>query len=540
MKTVQEIIRRLDSAKTQRSRIEQYWKSAYDATYPLRGQLIGADMLSAVDTIGSARNQNTKIYDATLKDACSLLASALLSGLTPAHSRWFSHKMLGTKEVPKDSENWLDNSANVLWEAIHDSNYDIVGYETMLDYVVSGMPVMYIEEDNFQETGRLFNFRLWPLGQCYFADSTGKGIIDTVLRVLSFTGEQAISEYGEENVSESLRKKATTNPDELHQFVHAIFPRGKNKKRKELPIASVHIEMKSKKKVRDSGYWEMPVVVPRWLPIPGSVYSLGPCDDALPDHNTLNEVVKLVLANADMAVAGMWLAVDDGVLNPKTVKVGARKIIIAASKDSLTSLKSSAQFDVAALEIDRLQNQIRRLMKADQLQITEGPQMTAEEVRWRQQLNRQVLAPMFGRLLPEYASPVVERCFGIAYRAGVLGDAPESIQNRVSKITYKSPIARSQKLEDVAAMDRFEMQLATLSKNGITGPLDNYDIDEASRERAELLGVPTKLIRDKKAVEQIRKDRAAEIKAQQQAQQKMEMQKSVMPAAMKGAMDNAE
>ena len=529
MRTVQEIIRRLDAMKQQRSRIEPYWKEAYNNTYPLRGQMIGLDMTAAVDAAGAARSQNARIYDGTLKDACSILASALLSGLTPAHSRWFSHKLLGVKEEPKDGKDWLDQAANTVWSAIHDSNYDVAGYECMLDYVIS-MPVMYIEEGNYKETGKLYNFRLWPLAQCYFADSTGRGSIDTVFRVMSFSAEQAISQYGEDNVSETLRKSAEAKPDEQHWFVNAIFPRGKDKKRKELHIASVHIELKTKKKVRESGYWEMPVIVPRWLPIPGSVYSLGPCDDALPDHKTLNEVVKLVLANADLAVSGMWLAVDDGVINPKAIKVGARKVIIASSKDSLTPLRPGGNFDVAALEIARLQKQIRKFMKVDQLQITEGPQMTAEEVRWRQQLNRQILAPMFGRLLPEYASPLVERCFGIAYRAGILGDAPESIQRQISKITYNSPLARSQKLEDVAAMDRFEMQLGALAKNGI---------DEAVRERADLLGVPSKLVRDKKAVEKIRKDRAEVIAAQQQAQQQAEMQKTVAPIAVKGAIDNA-
>ena len=88
-------------------------------------------------------------------------------------------------------------------------------------------------------------------------------------------------------------------------------------------------------------------------------------------------------------------------------------------------------------------------------------------------------------------------------------------------------------------MDRFEMQLGALAKNGLTEPLDNYDIDEAVRERADLLGVPSKLVRDKKAVEKIRKDRAEVIAAQQQAQQQAEMQKTVAPIAVKGAIDNA-
>jgi hypothetical protein len=56
--------------------------------------------------------------------------------------------------------------------------------------------------------------------------------------------------------------------------------------------------------------------------------------------------------------------------------------------------------------------------------------------------------------------------------------------------------------------------------------MDNYDMDEATRHRAELLGVPAKLIVDMKKVIELRKvreDNAA--KAAQQAQQQQMMAK---------------
>ena len=35
--------------------------------------------------------------------------------------------------------------------------------------------------------------------------------------------------------------------------------------------------------LREGGYHEFPVVVPRWRRLPGSAYALGPMSDALPD-----------------------------------------------------------------------------------------------------------------------------------------------------------------------------------------------------------------------------------------------------------------
>ena len=521
----------METLKTKRSLVETEWKRAYDNTYPLRGERIGNDSVTGVETLGSAAGKNARIYDGTLKRSVRMLASALFSGLTPANSRWFSQTVINVTDDA--SKKWLDESSNTIWLNIHNCNFDTAGYESFIDYVIAGMFVMYIEPGNRDE-GKLYNFSLWPLAGCYFADSTGKGMIDTVYRVMQMTAEQAYNEYGDK-VSDEVKKNATEKPDELVQILHCIYPR-KDINPKDvitLRIASDHVEIKTKKTLRASGYNEMPVVVPRWMPIPDSVYSLGVVDDALPDHLTLNELVKFVLSNADLAIAGMWGALDDGVLNPKTVTVGPRKIVPMASKDSFFPLQPSGKFDVSALLKSELQGQIKATLLSDQLHPEQGPQMTATEIHMRAQIIRQLLGPMYGRLQSEYMVQVVNRCFGIAYRAKVLGEAPESLLGRVSNISFQSPLARAQKLDDVAAMDRLEGMLGNLVTIQIPGPLDNYDWDEAVRMKSELLGVPAKLIRDEDDVKKLRDARAKAIKDAQAAQAKQIEKQQLMEMAGK-------
>lgn len=529
-----EHIKRLDTLKTLRQPFEDFWKDSYNNTYPLRGDRIGQDNLSTYDASG-ARSKQARIYDSTLKDACRQLASALLSGLTPANSRWFGQEVFNVKD--EESNKWLDASADVIWRNIHNANYDITAYEFFLDYVLAGIPAMYISEGDISK-GKLFHFQLWHLNSCYFSDSTGKGMIDTVYRLFTLTAEQAVKEYADTKypLSEEIVKAAKDKPDTRFEFLQAVYPRVK-KQGNELPIASEHVDVKTKKLVRKSGYYEMPVVVPRWLPIPNSVYSLGPSDDALVDHKTLNEVVKFVLQNADMAIAGMWGAVDDGILNPKTVTVGARKLIIMQSKDSLFPLTPGGRFDVSALEIDRLQKAIRKILMSDQLSPDEGPKMTATEIQVRREIIRQLLGPMYGRLMAEYLTPLVERCFGIAYRAELLGVAPETIQGQISKVVFKSPLARTQRLEDVAAIERFEAGLAAVVQGGFQAAADNYDIDKSIKEKSRLLGVPQDLMRNEKAVKKIREDREAAIQAAQQQAQEAKMQEKIAPEMTKGMMN---
>ena len=233
----------------------------------------------------------------------------------------------------------------------------------------------------------------------------------------------------------------------------------------------------------------------------------------------------------------MWIAEDDGVLNPKAVKVGPRRIIVANSVDSMKPLLTGSDFKVAFTAEERLERAIRKRLMADQLQPQDGPAMTATEVHVRVALIRQLLGPVFGRLQAEFLQPLVERCFGLAYRAGVLGNAPESLVNRSFHVKYVSPLARSQKLEDVTAVQQYvqgigaQLQVWPESK-------DLVDIDAANRLVAEGLGVPKSIVPDTKKVQALREGRKQDQQQQQQAAQQQATQQS-MTDAMAQRMANA-
>ncbi len=56
------------------------------------------------------------------------------------------------------------------------------------------------------------------------------------------------------------------------------------------------------------------------MKVAGEIYGRGPVITALPDIKTLNKVKELVLKNASLAIAGVYTAADDGVLNPNTIR----------------------------------------------------------------------------------------------------------------------------------------------------------------------------------------------------------------------------
>lgn len=510
-----QILRREQTLRSDRSIVEFIWRDCYAYTFPARGTEFwtgassGGGNTSGTLGLSTASVKQADLLDSTGTDAARILAAALMSGLTPANSRWFE---LDAGEVDDASKRWLEDAAEATWKNIHAGNYDCAGYEGMIDIVATGQCLLYA--DAAKEGG--IYFEQWPLAQCVFTSSRRGGPVDIVYRRVALSAEQAVAEYGADRVSDRVRVQATKNPDTRVEFVHAIYPRGNEPGpfALTLPYASCHVEVATKKLVRESGYHELPVIVPRWLLTPSSAYAVGPAFDALPDLKTLNEVIKYQLAGMDIAVAGMWIAADDGVLNPRTVKVGPRKIIVAASTDSMKPLLSGADMNASLMEIERLQRSIRKVMMADQLQPQDKPQMTATEVNVRVELIRQLLGPIYGRMQSEYLQPLVHRCFGLALRAGALGAIPRGLVGRQYSVHFLSPIARSQRMVEVAAMDRYE---AALFQQIAVQPdlMDNYDLDAATRERGENIGVPRKLFRDTGAVEALRKQRADQAQAAQ-------------------------
>lgn len=529
-----QICKTLSTLKSLRSPHEQVWRDCFDHTYPVRGNGFYNEMMDAQEAL----NRKARILDGTTTESARTLSSSVQSGLTPANSLWFG---MDVAQATEDERRWLDESAKIIWENIHASNFDAAAFEGVLDVVCAGWCALYIDSD--RERGG-YAFDLWPISGVYCSASKPGGKIDTVYRSYKLTAEQAVNEFGEGNVSENTRKLAKDKPKELVEFVHAIYPRSTyvvgGRLAKNMPIASCKVEVEAKKLVSESGYHEMPVVVPRWMMIPDSVYATGPVAEALPDARTLNEMVRMDLAAGDLAIAGMWIAEDDGVLNPRTVKVGPRKIIVANSVDSMKPLQSGSNFNYSDSRITRLQAAIRKTLMADQLQAQDGPAMTATEVHVRVNLIRQLLGPVYGRLQTEYLQPLIERCFGIAYRAGILGQAPDSLAGRPYTVRYLSPLARAQKLEEVSAIDQFvsgcAMAAEVQAKTGQTpDAMDNVDLDAAARFRGEALGVPTQVMRNQADVQRVREERAKSIQAAQEQAQQAAMQQTVAQAAMKQA-----
>jgi len=527
--------KRLQRLKELRHPHESVWRDCFDHSFPIRGSgLQGGEPMTAQQ----AADRKARLLHSAATDAGRTLAAALVSGATPSSTVW---GLLDVTGADDEGKRWLDEAAKQLHEEIHASTFDAAAMECSLDMVAAGWFALYVDVD--REAGG-FVFEQWPISGVYAATTKPGGLVDTVFREYTLTAEQCIREFGETGVSGDTLKKAQQNPDAPITLCHAIYPRRpfvvNARLAKNLPIASCHFEVESKHLLRESGYHEMPVIVPRWAVIPNSVYAIGPMFDALPDARELNEFLRMDRMNAELAIAGMWIAEDDGVLNPRTVKVGARKVIVANSVDSMKQLSAGGDWQLADARVAQYHASIRRILMADQLQPQDGPAMTATEVHVRVGLIRQLLGPVYGRLQAEYLAPLAERCFGLAYRAGLFGLAPQSLGGQHLKVKYNNPLARAQRLEDVAALERLDGTLLTFAKLGEIVPgaaaaLDVVDFDAKLRTTIEGLGVPLKVTRDADQLGAFRQQRAEQQAQAQQEAQQQELTTMAAGAAMQRA-----
>lgn len=520
MASIEALSKRLERLTTLRLVHEPVWRDCFDHSWPIRGSgLQGGAPLDAQQAL----DRKAKLLHSVSTDGCRTLAAAVVSGATPSSSVW---ALLDVTNADEEGKLWLDEKGKQLHEEIHASTFDAAAFEVAMDLVAAGWFALYVDVD--RDAGG-FTFTQWPIAEVFAATTKAGGSVDTVFRKYTLTAEQCVKEFGESKVSAETLKMATVEPDTPISICHAIYPRTMylvgGKMAKNLPIASCHFEIDAKHELRESGYHEMPVIVPRWSVIPSSVYAIGPMFDALPDARELNVFLAMDKLNSELAIAGMWIAQDDGVLNPRTVKVGPRKVIVANSVDSMKQLSAGGNWQLSDERISKYESNIRKTLMADQLQPMDGPQMTATEVHVRVGMIRQLLGPIYGRLQAEYLAPLVERCFGLAYRSGLFGMAPRSLGGGNLKVKYNNPLARAQKMEDVGAIERLNASMTALSAIGQLVPaamasLDVVKWDENARSLSEGLGVPLKNLNTPDEVAAIRQARAeAQQAAQQQAQQ---------------------
>ena len=508
------IKKRYNEMSSNRGTWEDHWQEILDYVMPRKADIVTKRI--------SGDKRTEVLFDSTAITANNLLAASLQGTLTSPSRQWFYLK-IRDEEVNEDREVqlYLEDSAKRMYDVFNQTNFNTEVHELYLDLCSIGTGCLFVEEGNKGFDEDLIHFQTLHISEFYIHENVS-GYIDTLYRKYKLTARQAVQEFGEDNVGPKILECASMKPDKKFNFIHAVEPREDYERvfgesDTKLPFHSCHVCEEEKMVVRTGGYNEFPYLVPRWSKATGEIYGRSPSYNALPDIKTLNKAVEIGLKAWSKAIDPPLLVQDDGVIGRVRMTPGG--ITVIRNDAAVKPFQSGANMQVTTFKEAELKTAIRQAYYSDQLQLQQGPQMTATEVQVRYELMQRLLGPTLGRFQSEFLNPLIERVFGIMFRAEAFVQEPNLLQGQSIDIEYVGPLARSQRMEEAVAVERL-YQLAMQLAQADPSIMDILDHDEAIRARAELLGVPKSVLRGRAEVDELRQARMQ----QQAMQQEMMMQ----------------
>ena len=184
---------------------------------------------------------------------------------------------------------------------------------------------------------------------------------------------------------------------------------------------------------------------------------------ALHDIKTLNKLKEYHLKNASLSIAGVYTAMDDGVLNPNAVRLVPGAIIPVARNggnqgESLKPLPRSGDPQLSQMSQQDLVMSIKQILMDDMLPPDTSSARSATEISAKMQILSENLGSSFGRLIQETMYPVVRRTLEVMDELGMI-ELPLRVNGLQVKVQPVAPIAMSQNMGKVNEILQY-MQIA--------------------------------------------------------------------------------
>lgn len=545
MPTIIQFNKRLEALRSERSTFIPLYRELSDYHLAHRGRFLTSDR-------NKGYKRNTKQINNTSRMSARTLASGMMSGITSPARPWFR---LSSGESDLDDVQavklWLHRVQQTMYKVFSHSNVYNSLHQLYAELGVFGTAAMGVYHD--------FENVIWckpyTVGS-YMIGLNSQNISDTFYREYEISVGQCIKQFGEENVSESVKQQwLNGNSEAWVKIIHAVEP---NDNRDNIsPLArdkawrSVYYEKSAGTKegedkfLRESGFDDFPILTPRWDVTAEDVYATD-----CPGITALGDTKALQLAERRKYQA-IDKIVNPPLQGPSSLKnklngnsVGPDDIVW--HEQNSEGLRSIYDFrpDLNAIagEIMNVEGRVKRAFYEDlflMLANTDRRQITAREVAEKHEEKLLMLGPVLERLHTELLDPLIDRTFNILQQNGVLPVPPPELQNRELNVEYVSVLAQAQRLVATGAVDRlvgFTGQLASVWPEA----RHKINASQAVDMYGESLGVDPSLIRsddEVAAMAQAEAQQAAQAQAMANAQAGVDMAKTASEASV--SEDNA-
>lgn len=485
------------------------------------------------------------IINETALECRRTLAAGMASGMTPQASKWFALEA-DTSEDDEDLE--VRDFCEKVEERVRKVFLKSNTYSALLNLYDEegflGTSAFLVMPDD-KSVIRCYEYQI---GRYYLSlDSTRR--VSVILRVLYMTISQVVEEFGFDACSSSV-KTLYTNPaggskETRIPVVHVIHKGdyfAENPGKPKWPWRSVYYEMSANDSktglLKESGFFECPVMVGRWRVVGENTYAESPGMDCLGSTMSLQAWEERIAQAVEKQVNPPTVASTD--VDPRKLSTLPGDVIFISSKDASKAFVAAYQVDFrvegGVQILQRIEQRIQRLMYQSLFQMisnSDRREITAEEIRAKQQEKMQVLGPVVERNVEEVLAPLIMRTLGIMERAGMLPAIPKRMLKadgtpKKFKLEFISILAKAQKMQGLTNLAQF-MQFMGSEAAINSSMMDVVKVDEVAREYAELSDVPAHILRSEEEVAALRAEKQ---RAQQQAMLAENAQKLAQGAAV--------
>jgi hypothetical protein len=516
----------------ERTSFDSHWRELGEYFFPRRTRFQTSDRNK-----GDRRSQH--IINSVPRMAARTLQSGMHSGLTSPARPW----MRLTTPDPELAEfapvkEWLHTVTQRMLTVFSRSN------------LYNGLPTLYGDMGVFatgalailEDDKELIRAYSYPVGS-YAVGLDERGVATTFVREYTMTVRQVVATFGYDRLRNDIdwsRLSRTVKNlwdrgtmEAPIEVVWIVTPRadaveGSAIARK-MPWASCWYEKGAEdgRFLRESGYRQFPVLVPRWDVTGEDTYGTSsPGMDALGDAKGLQMLERRKAKAIDKAL-------DPPLIGPTSMKTQKTSLLsgdityadIQEGRQGLRPIHEVAIEGIQhiGVELARHEDRVNKaffadlfLMLSNRDAVTGGnPQMTAREVEERHAEKLVALGPVLERLNDELLDPLIDRTFAIMANAGVIPEAPEELDGLDLKVEYLSILSQAQKSVGVSGTDRFVSSTLQMAE-AFPEVRHKLRVFQAVDDYADMLGVNPKLVRTDDEAEQLA---AAERQAMAQQQQ---------------------
>lgn len=522
------ILKRFDMAKNKRAQFVNIWQEVADLVLPSRG---GFYSLSTDNTSVVPYDTSPAKYDDTATNALVKAASAFFSYTANPATQWFNFSLVSyttrtTRQFSVDQllkrrevRDWLTTASEVTAKYINGKAQK--GWHALAQEVLAfSTSALFVLEDPSES---IVNIQPVALKDLYILNNLS-GNIGEVYRTVVMTNEQVYYQFKEKgNIPHELENVALQDPLKERVILHAVYPRLSRDTSawdaKNMPFASIWIDIATKSILYESGFEEMPYAVARINVPAGYVYGFSPAMNVRHTIKSLNKLVKQKLTAGDLALMPSMNVPLDTYVNPLSMKPASLNYHEPDAQYRAEPMHTIGNFQINTETIKDARDQVRQGLLIDLIEQTNKD--NTYQAMQEQLLQLKLMSPWQGSIEEDCLKPLVIRVFSILKRrGGILPEMPailqRAIENRSVKlsIVYESPLAKAQQHFKVSAIERvlsFAGSLANL------GGMNAVNVDETIRLYSELLGAPPGVLYSPEELEEKNRQQSQMIQQQQDA-----------------------